>query len=110
MILQVCRKGWLIACMNSTLYPRKQWLLDPSMKNVEIEAHYVQSHERAQEGHYVEKSLMDWEAIYTTPEQREWLLKIVSSPSLIFYMSFTQTPAARLGDLLYRSSVAASAV
>ncbi|CAE7876783.1 unnamed protein product [Symbiodinium necroappetens] len=56
----------------------KAWLLDPTMKNVEIESYYVQKHEKSSKGEYEELSLMDWEEIYKTPEQREWLAKIIA--------------------------------
>ncbi|CAE7300090.1 unnamed protein product [Symbiodinium sp. KB8] len=60
----------------------KAWLLDPTMKNVEIESYYVQKHEKSSKGEYEELSLMDWEEIYKTPEQREWLAKIIAGTLL----------------------------
>lgn len=52
------------------------------MKNVEIESYYVQKHEKSSKGEYEELSLMDWEEIYKTPEQREWLAKIIAGTLL----------------------------
>ena len=57
-------------------------MCDNSMQSVEVEAYYLNLHEKEQAGEYQEKSLMDWEQIYTTPEQRAWLGKIIASSCL----------------------------
>ncbi|CAE7197767.1 unnamed protein product [Symbiodinium sp. CCMP2592] len=88
---------------NGTKKFEKSWMLDPTMKNVEIEAYYVQKHEKSSAGEYEEKSLMDWEDIYKTPEQRAWLAKIVACQEGKPHPQDKGNPRARLYKIFRRN-------